>query len=261
LKKTIVILVAVTVCLAFGIVFPANVSAHENRDVLGGKYQMRVGFVTEPAYQGLENAVYLGVCSGQCTSNRDTGAFNNGVNGLFDTLKVEVIYGSQSITLPFAPVPRSPGRYDAGFVPTRAGDYVFRIYGTINGDQIDEKFIPGPTTFDTVQPLTEVQFPDKLGYFQPGSSATAGNPVTMATQNPGATATTNNTAGNTAELQALKLQLLEQQKVTQQAKDNAAIAVILGISGIAVGGFCLLGIILVFLSRKWSRDSKNIERG
>ena len=41
--------------------------------------------------------------------------------------------------------------------PTRAGDYSFRITGTIAGQAIDERFESGPGRFDEVQPLTAVQ--------------------------------------------------------------------------------------------------------
>ena len=48
----------------------------------------------------------------------------------------------------------------AKFGPTpAAGDYSFHIFGTINGDSIDETFTSGPQTFDTVEDAATYQFP------------------------------------------------------------------------------------------------------
>jgi hypothetical protein len=48
------------------------------------------------------------------------------------------------------------------FFPTAAGPYTFRIYGAINGEQIDERFTSGPETFGEVQEAAAGQFPERL---------------------------------------------------------------------------------------------------
>jgi hypothetical protein len=53
----------------------------------------------------------------------------------------------------------TPGSYTAAVIPTAAGDYSFHIFGTINGDQVDETFTSGPNTFDTVTDAATLQFP------------------------------------------------------------------------------------------------------
>lgn len=103
-KKRIALSVTVTLML---IVFSQGMGevpaarAHESRDVSGGKYQFRVGFLNEPAYQGLDNAVFLAICTGSCVTRQDgSGTFSNGVTGAFETLKVEITFGGQSMVLP-----------------------------------------------------------------------------------------------------------------------------------------------------------------
>ena len=41
----------------------------------------------------------------------------------------------------------------------KPGDYTFRIYGTIDGTEIDESFTSGPETFGAVEDPAPLQFP------------------------------------------------------------------------------------------------------
>ncbi|MBN9393375.1 MAG: hypothetical protein J0I20_35420 [Chloroflexi bacterium] len=267
-------------------------SAHEARDLANGKYQMRIGFIFEPAYQGLENGLFLAVCTGVCKNNPDnSGTFTNGVTGLFDSLKAEVIFGSQSMSLTLVPVPRTPGVYNARFVPTRTGNYTYHISGKINEDSIDERFSSSPTTFDSIQALTLVQFPDKPGYATgsaspsgvsagadensggsstavagsaaSGASSTAGNaptltpvapstPVGQATSSGAGTATGNsNTNGSSAS----SAELLNLQQQVDNAKNSSTTAMLFGIAGIVLG---LIGLTAPFISR-WFRNRPKTE--
>jgi len=47
-------------------------------------------------------------------------------------------------------------------VPTRTGDYIFHISGTVGTTTIDEKFESGPNRFDSVGDAGALQFPDKI---------------------------------------------------------------------------------------------------
>jgi hypothetical protein len=62
--------------------------------------------------------------------------------------------------MPLTLVPVGEGEYEAAFVPTATGDYTFRIFGTIGEATVDERVTSGPTTFDSVQPLTAIEFPE-----------------------------------------------------------------------------------------------------
>lgn len=132
----------------------AGTSAHEPRTTPSGNYTMTVGFVNEPAYLGLENGLYLNVVQ--------IGGANDPVPDLQDTLQAEVIFGGNSMPLTFAPIPEAPGQYVASFLPTRTGDYTFRITGTIGEETVSEEFRSSPDTFDSVQPATLIQFPDPV---------------------------------------------------------------------------------------------------
>ena len=50
-------------------------------------------------------------------------------------------------------------RMRAVFVPTALGDYTFRISGTIGEATVDESVTSGPSTFNSVEPLSAIEFP------------------------------------------------------------------------------------------------------
>jgi len=127
--------------------------AHETRAV--GKYSFVVGWNVEPAYEGIKNGVDLRV--------QLPGTTPAPVEGVEKTLKVEVtnVAGGQKVTLPLETVFGSPGRYIAHLVPTVAGQYSFRFFGTIEGNQINETFTSGEK-FNNIQTIGEIQFPEKV---------------------------------------------------------------------------------------------------
>ena len=116
--------------------------AHEARTI--GAYDVEVGWGEEPAYAGIKNSVQLILAT---TSGKP-------VNDLGDSLKLDVEFANQKITLPlvlnFDPDSGegSPGDYRAWLIPTAAGDYTFHFTGSIGSQQVDESFTSSPTTFD-----------------------------------------------------------------------------------------------------------------
>ncbi|MCX6024604.1 MAG: hypothetical protein NTZ05_23310, partial [Chloroflexi bacterium] len=54
------------------------------------------------------------------------------------------------------------GAYTADLIPTKAGAYIFHFTGTINGQQVTEKFESGPGRFNDVQAPTALQFPEPV---------------------------------------------------------------------------------------------------
>jgi hypothetical protein len=132
-------------------------SAHEIRTV--GKYQFTVGFGNEPAYLDQENFVQFFL------HDLKTG---KPITTLGDSLKVDVVVGSQKKTLALLPSfdpdtgLGTPGEYDASFFPTAVGKYTFHFYGSIGGQKIDQSFTSGPTTFALVEDPSSVQFPNKV---------------------------------------------------------------------------------------------------
>jgi hypothetical protein len=147
-------LTMLTVALGLGItciLTPSAALAHEHRDVAGGKYDFAVGFINEPALQNEPNGIDLTVLDK---------ATQQPVEGVEKTLKASVAFGGgQAREFPLRPRFRMPGMYTADLIPTRNGSYIFTFSGTINGDQINEKFESGPGRFNDVQSASELQFP------------------------------------------------------------------------------------------------------
>lgn len=125
--------------------------AHEHRHVADDQFHMTVGFLEEPALQNEPNGLSLRV-----TSAHEDDA---GVEGLQETLQAEVIYGGQTMPLDLEPAFNDPGHYVAHFIPTATGAYTFRIFGTIEGNAVDESFTGGPTTFSEVASTESMMFP------------------------------------------------------------------------------------------------------
>ena len=144
----------VVVALTAALVLSMPAAAHEVRPVGGGNYSMTVGFLTEPAYLGLENGLFVNIVQ--------IGGANEPVENLQETLQAEVIFGASTMPLSLASLEGSPGSYVARFIPTRTGDYTFHITGSIADQPVDEEFRSSPSTFDSVQPAEAVQFPDPV---------------------------------------------------------------------------------------------------
>jgi hypothetical protein len=136
------------VAIAGLITFTSAALAHERRAV--GSYTFVVGFLNEPAIVDEPNAVDLRV-----TRTSDSSP----VTGLEQTLKAEITSegGSEKLEVQLRPRFNSPGAYDGRFLPTKAGVYTFRIFGTIEGTQVEERFTSSDSTFSSV--ATPVAFP------------------------------------------------------------------------------------------------------
>ncbi len=148
--RSLAIAVAVWVTLLGVIQQPT--SAHVDIDVGDGQYVVEIGFRDEPAFAGQMNAVYVHV------EEYGTGG-TQPVTGLASSLAVEVSKDNQTFSPPF--VPTDDGSYEARFVPTATGDYTFHLTGMIGEATINESVTSGPTTFDSVQPLSAVEFPSR----------------------------------------------------------------------------------------------------
>ena len=148
--------------------------AHEGREV--GDYNFNIGWINEPAYEGFINGVELRVTRvmeggddhhGDSTAVADDHHGDSGaVKGLENTLQVEVTYvptGASRVVNLSADV-YEPGRYTTDLLPTMPGVYEFRVFGAIEGMQIEEAFASkgGGGGFDDIRPLASLQFPDEL---------------------------------------------------------------------------------------------------
>ncbi len=125
--------------------------AHERRTV--GPYEFVVGFLKEPAFEGETNSIDLRI------SRAGSG---DPVEGADKTLKAEVVVGPNTLPLELRPRFQTPGAYNAEFVPTRPGTYIFRFSGTLDGQPVNETFESGPGKFNDVEAVAPLQFPDKV---------------------------------------------------------------------------------------------------
>ena len=83
------------------------------------------------------------------------------VTGLEVTLQVEVTHAGtgDSTVRRLRPVFGADGAYAADLIPTVPGQYSFRFFGSIEGEDVDELFESGPGTFDDVQDQANLHFP------------------------------------------------------------------------------------------------------
>ena len=123
-------------------------AAHESREV--DRFTFVVGFIAEPAYTNIPNAVSLSI-----TETESEEPFED----LGDTLNVDVTFGEETFTSTMRPQFGEPGSYRADFVPSRPGQWTFRFFGTVDDVEVDETFISGPETFNDVQSISEESFP------------------------------------------------------------------------------------------------------
>jgi hypothetical protein len=138
-------LAAVIVLLALAL--PA--AAHEDRSV--GPYNFHVGWHVEPALVDQLNAVEL-------TVTQD----GNPVADVDQTLTVTVSTGGKtSAPLLLQASDETPGLYTAALIPTVVGDYQFHFVGTVGSYQVDETFNSADGQFDSVDPITDLQFPEQ----------------------------------------------------------------------------------------------------
>ena len=128
---------------------------HARREV--GSYRFVVGFLVEPAFEGLKNGVDLRVL------HADTEA---PLEGLQDTLQVEVTHVPSAVgkVLKLRTIYRDPGHYTADLIPTAPGQYRFRFFGSIQDMTVQETFDSksGGGQFDDVESSADIQFPVRL---------------------------------------------------------------------------------------------------
>lgn len=144
------------------LLLPGLVAAHGGREV--GEYEFTVGFFVEPAFEGEKNGVDLRVADAE----------GEPVEGVEETLEVEVTQADKAMTLPLRTVFGEPGRYTADFFPTVPGQYTFRFVGTVGDLDVDEAFTSEVDGFNSVQPSEELQFPLRVASGRELQSAVGG---------------------------------------------------------------------------------------
>jgi hypothetical protein len=151
LYRTRIARVVVGLCaLAVNLALTSPTLAHQEKEI--DDYRLAVGFRVEPAIQNQMNGMELFAETKAGTK----------LEGLEKTLKMDVTAGGQTRTFEMYLAWQDPGHYLTDFMPTATGDYQVRLYGTIESTQIDELFESGPDRFSSVEPVADVQFPERL---------------------------------------------------------------------------------------------------
>jgi hypothetical protein len=145
MKKQFSILKLVPLAIAFYAVTPLA-SAHEHDTFkIGDKYYViTLGSLNEPFVVDNMSGVDLRVSRVAGPGGHGVSAATNEgtpVNGLEQTLKVELAAGNKKKTLSLEPADRAPGSYTAAFIPTVQTTYSYRIFGAIENNSVDLTFM------------------------------------------------------------------------------------------------------------------------
>jgi hypothetical protein len=128
--------------------------AHEHRTI-AGKYDVVVGWNTEPAFANQTNGALIIVYK---AGTKDP------VEGVEKTLKVDVAAGGGAPkTFELRADDDRPGYYIADLIPTRTGSYIFTFKGKIESTDVNEVFESGPNRFDDVADNSALQVPQASG--------------------------------------------------------------------------------------------------
>jgi hypothetical protein len=150
-SRALLTLGALTLLLAL-LVAPSAALAHERRTIAGGKYDIVVGWDTEPAFVNQRNAAGIRISKAGTNPAEP-------VVGAERTLQLQIRQGSQTRQFALRAVFGQPGYYLADVVPTRAGDYVWTFSGNIGSDRVNETFDSADGKFDAVATSSGVEFP------------------------------------------------------------------------------------------------------
>jgi hypothetical protein len=135
---------------------PSPALAQERRSLVGGKYEVAVGWDAEPPIEGQKNAASIRIVRVDTSPAQP-------VERAEETLRVRIRHGAETREFPLRTVFGQRGYYLAHFVPTRVGDYEFTFVGTVDGDPVDEAFDSAAGRFGRVEPVADLELPVRLG--------------------------------------------------------------------------------------------------
>ena len=114
-----------------------------------GEYRVEIGWMNEPVVSGETNGIEFYVSPlTPCSENlepikcAESQEFQNGIEGLKKTVKMQLIYKDESIILPLSPDHNIPGKYYAFINPTVSGFYQANVLGIINETPISLSMHP-----------------------------------------------------------------------------------------------------------------------
>ena len=120
-----------------------------------GKYRVEIGWMNEPVVSGETNAIEFYVSPLEPDLDLKDQVFKNGIEGLKKTVKIQLVYKDEKITLPLSPDHNIPGKYHAFINPTVSGYYQANILGTIENTPISLSMHP-----PKVEERSYIEFPE-----------------------------------------------------------------------------------------------------
>jgi hypothetical protein len=120
-----------------------------------GEYRVEIGWMNEPVVSEETNAVEFYVSPLELDLKLEDQVFKNGISGLKKTIKIQLIYKDESITLPLSPDHNIPGKYYAFINPTVSGFYQANILGSIEDTPISLSMHP-----PKVEERSYIEFPE-----------------------------------------------------------------------------------------------------
>lgn len=127
-----------------------------------GEYRVEIGWMNEPVVSGETNAIEFYVsplipCPEiskpiKCAESQE---FQNGIEGLKKTVKMQLIFKDENIILPLSPDHDIPGKYYAFVNPTVSGFYQANVLGTILDTPISLSMHP-----PKVEERAYIEFPE-----------------------------------------------------------------------------------------------------
>lgn len=121
-------------------------------------YRMEIGWENEPPYTGEINAIILYVSPLVPGLELENQPFENGVVGLEDTLKMQLVSKDSRITLFLDPDKEIPGKYRAFVKILKPGYYQANILGNIDDTTISFSMHP-----PSVRNADHIAFPQEYG--------------------------------------------------------------------------------------------------
>lgn len=222
----------------FVLTFPSAVFAHETHIYRIGNqyYKFVVGSLNEPITvddaTGVDLRVNLSLGPHVTEAGHGHESEEVPVEGLDQSLKVELKAADKTKTLDLRPKFGAPGSYTAKFYPTIQTTYTYRFFGNINDIPIDLSFSCNPAGHpQTEDDTSEVAISDnivrtfKRGAFGcPTAKADMGFPE------------------QSTSLQELNTKSQDFEPMVSGARKQANFGILAGILGLAAGGWALFKI-------------------
>jgi hypothetical protein len=152
-----------TITLVSFFIVHQNVYAHQRQLFTIGNedYLFVVGSLNEPIFVDDKTGVDFAAYSPD--PNDPVNSKANGtkpIDGLENTLKVELAAGDKKKVLNFEPAYQNPGHYEAPFFPTIETTYNYTLFGNINGTEFRATWTCSPAESEPISDNSTKQISD-----------------------------------------------------------------------------------------------------